>query len=43
MTPAIYDQYTKIVLHALLTAKIKLNKCRSNFIKELLYFGTLVA
>jgi Transposase DDE domain. len=35
MTPAIYDQYAKIVLDALSTAKLKLNKCRRNFMLEI--------
>ena len=35
MTPAIYDQYTKIVLDALSNAKIKINKCRKNFMLEI--------
>ena len=35
MTPAIYDQYAKIVLDALSTAKLKLNKCRRNFMLDI--------
>jgi len=34
-TPAIYELYTKIVVEALSISKIKLNKCRQNFIIEI--------
>ena len=33
--PAIYDLYSKIVTEALSVSKIKLNKCRCNFIIEI--------
>ena len=34
-TPAIYNLYTKIVLEALSVTKIKLNKCRRDFMIEI--------
>lgn len=34
-TPAIYDLYSKIVLDALSVSKIKLNKCRRDFMIEI--------
>ncbi len=34
-TPAIYDLYSKIVLEALSVSKIKLNKCRRDFMIEI--------
>jgi len=34
-TPAIYDLFSKIVLDALSVSKIKLNKCRRDFIIEI--------
>ncbi len=33
--PAIYDLYSKIVLDALSVFKIKLNKCRRDFMIEI--------
>jgi hypothetical protein len=30
-TPAIYTQYAKIVLGAITDAKLKINKCKRNF------------
>ncbi len=34
-TPAIYDLYSKIVLDALSVSKIKLNKCKRDFMIEI--------
>jgi len=34
-TPSIYDLYSKIVLGALSVSKIKLNKCRRDFMIEI--------
>jgi hypothetical protein len=34
-TPEIYDLYSKIVLDALSVSKIKLNKCRRDFMIEI--------
>ena len=34
-TPAIYDLYSKVVLEALSVSKIKLNKCRRDFMIEI--------
>jgi hypothetical protein len=33
--PAIYIQYTKIVLDAITDAKLKINKCKRNFMLEI--------
>ena len=35
MAPAIYDLYENIVLNALESAKLKINKCRKNFMLEI--------
>lgn len=35
MIPAIYDLYENIVLNALKSAKLKINKCRKNFMLEI--------
>jgi hypothetical protein len=35
MTPAIYDQYTEIILTALSSAKLKINKSKRNFMLEI--------
>jgi hypothetical protein len=35
MTPAIYDRYTEIIHAAITHAKLKLNKCKRNFMLEL--------
>jgi hypothetical protein len=35
MTPAIYTHYTEIVLRAITDAKLKINKCKRNFMLEI--------